>query len=541
MNLKSGYRILLLVILLSFSCRKPTRQLMLNIYGGKDFESKSIVEVSFTFKREEILFREEADGEDGEVKTVFIDIKDKTKVDIDAYNSSAHNFSGFSGDVSSGNKSVSIEVDGDRVVNVYFRYKPELLNEAPYKDGVYEVRHNSHLRWLAYKNSIEPILYNFQGVTIKLMKDIYLMNYDFLGFANNNLGIFEGTFDGDGKAIYGLKITTNNQVNNFAFIGNLGHAGIIKNLKIKGNVNSTSINSKNIGGLVGQNSGSIESVDATINLNGYENVAIIAGVNEGDIKDTYSRGSINGVKDVGGIVANNTGSIENSYNFANITNQLNADYSSVGGLVASNHTTGTIKESSSIGNISVLGNQNYSYIGGVAGNNKGIIESVYNVGSISISATGNDWHVGGLIGKNDNELINAYNTGEIKLTGIGNNIYAGGVLGLNSSTAKTDSVYNIALVINNMSGANIYTGGVLAKNDSGVINKYYLLKNSTINNSLNTIEVPISTSGEKDIKDFYTIFDFNINVWELATSLKPVNGVTIRPVLIGVGGSGGRP
>ncbi len=129
---------------------------------------------------------------------------------------------------------------------------------------------------------------------------------------------FNGRFNGDGHTISGLYI---NRPNATSWIG-----------------------------LFGYNSGIIENVG-------------LAG------------GSITGYDNVGGLAGQNEGSIENSYNTATVT----GTGGQVGGLVGNNSTGGFIGNSYNAGTVSAAG----SHIGGLAGRNTGAISNTYNTGSVS--------------------------------------------------------------------------------------------------------------------------------------------------------------
>lgn len=155
---------------------------------------------------------------------------------------------------------------------------------------------------------------------------------------------FKGTFDGQGYEIKGLYIDRPDEDN----VGLFGKSiGSIKNV---GLVNNKVVGNKNVGGLVGSNSG--------------------------DVSESYSTGNVEGELDVGGIVGNNkSGNVTKSYSTGNVSS--NEPVGPVGGLVGSNN--GNISNSYSKGDVA-----GYNLSGSLVGVNMGDISQSYSVGNISI-------------------------------------------------------------------------------------------------------------------------------------------------------------
>ena len=119
----------------------------------------------------------------------------------------------------------------------------------------------------------------------------------------------------------------------------------------------------NGGGLVGKNSGTIDSSNSTSVVTGFtDNFGGLAGANSGIIVASYAMGSVSG-----------------------------SGYADVGGLVGENETEGKIITSYATGEVSGQGDN----FGGLAGANSGIIVASYATGNVS----GNGYaDVGGLVG-----------------------------------------------------------------------------------------------------------------------------------------------
>lgn len=154
---------------------------------------------------------------------------------------------------------------------------------------------------------------------------------------------FTGSFNGNGKTIYNLKINGNYE--NAGFIAKLNKDGVIKNL----NLSNVTIEgqSDNVGAFVGVNNGTIsrcEVLSGMIKTDklGETNIGGIAGFNGAKIDRCASKISVGGTKYVGGLVGQNkAGLIINSYSYSNQSEVVAlADNSILGGLVGLNASDG---------------------------------------------------------------------------------------------------------------------------------------------------------------------------------------------------------
>ena len=208
--------------------------------------------------------------------------------------------------------------------------------------------------------------------------------------------------------------------NNFALVSN-SHA--------TGNVTRTDFGEGRwFGGLMGYNSGTVDSSYATGSVTGGEKMGGLAGFNSGGtISNSYATGSVYGFTEIGGLVGSNTSAnfysdflrasitnnavVTNSYASGNVTGTGNK----VGGLVGINQggngsstTGGTASVTNSYATGAVAGGES---VGGLVGQNKGgqggnspdaaggasSIANAYSTGSV----TGGNY-VGGLVGSNTN-------------------------------------------------------------------------------------------------------------------------------------------
>lgn len=115
-------------------------------------------------------------------------------------------------------------------------------------DGAIHIKSAEDLRSLAHSCTLDSWS---RGKTVVLDNDIVLESDDALPIPT-----FGGTFRGNGHTISGLSITQS--VSPAGLFGVLQKDAVIKNLNVEGTV-TPSGDSENIGGIVGENHGTIES------------------------------------------------------------------------------------------------------------------------------------------------------------------------------------------------------------------------------------------------------------------------------------------
>ncbi|MGJ7526695.1 YDG domain-containing protein [Variovorax sp. GB1P17] len=208
-------------------------------------------------------------------------------------------------------------------------------------------------------------------------------------------------------------------------------AGTITNAYATGLVTGTGGIGNNVGGLVGQNraGATIRNAYATGNVRGagYSYVGGLVGSNLGTIDSVYAKGNVEGQQRVGGLVGQNqAASISNAYATGTVTGTSYA----IGGLVGTNTSGGTITSAFATGNVSSPGDS----VGGLVGENTGgSIDTVYATGSVSGGGEG----TGGLVGKNQDSVSNAYASGQV--TGPS---ATGGLVGWNLGGSTSNSYWN---------------------------------------------------------------------------------------------------
>jgi filamentous hemagglutinin family protein len=194
-------------------------------------------------------------------------------------------------------------------------------------------------------------------------------------------------------------------------------------------------------GLFATNSGVVRDVGLTgaTTINGSNYVGGLAGENSGTVTDAYSTLSISGVYLVGGLVGNNDGQINNAF----ATGGVSGNYL-VGGLVGAN-AYGVIGYAYATGAVN-----GGDLVGGLVGGNSNVINNAYATGAVRGGTS-----VGGLVGNNYYFVTNSYSTGSVTGSSL-----VGGLVGLDDAPELTiNSHYDVAQVTIN--GAHAVTVGAL--------------------------------------------------------------------------------
>jgi filamentous hemagglutinin family protein len=329
-------------------------------------------------------------------------------------------------------------------------------------------------------------------------------------------GLTIGGLVGENSGTVGSSYATGG-VSGLSYLGGLAgyNLGTINNSHAVGNVSTTNYFTSyfvgsfatDAGGLVGSNKqGTINTSYATGNVTGTTNVGGLVGNNTGSAVDTYATGSVSGASYVGGLVGSG-GSISSSHATGDVSgtgndigglagggNGISASYATgsvsgasyVGGLVGSGSG---ISSSHATGDVSGTGNS----VGGLIGYSAGPISSSYARGNViggsdvgglvgevvsgtvstsyvtgNVSGTGND--VGGLVGKNSGATLSgSYGTGSVSGAS-----YVGGLVGYNIGMSGSSPMISTSHATGSVSGAGNYVGGLVGYNSSGTtVNSSY--------------------------------------------------------------------
>ncbi|POR43538.1 GLUG motif-containing protein [Methylobacterium sp. V23] len=139
-------------------------------------------------------------------------------------------------------------------------------------------------------------------------------------------------------------------------------------------------------------------------------------------------GSVSGNSAVGGLVGQNGGTVIQSYATGSVTGGAKAP--SVGGLVGVNDSGGTVAQSYATGSVSGSGD----YVGGLVGHNSGTISQSYATGSVTGS-----FYVGGLVGYHRGTVSEVYATGRVTGSSFVGGLFGGSIGALTNAYWDTDS------------------------------------------------------------------------------------------------------
>lgn len=241
--------------------------------------------------------------------------------------------------------------------------------------------------------------------------------------------------------------------------------------------------SQNIGGVVGINSGTIDSAYNDSYINGWNKIGGVIGTNSenGNVENIVNGSEMYGGSNIGGIVGVNGGTIDNGRNNGAIVADANhvLDKQGQGGTLASGANVGGLAGVNS-GSMSNLVNdisaaiEGKTNVGGIIGLNQNFLSSAQNLmnqGEI-LGVT----FVGGIVGKNGNDgvVIKVENTNDYTLgynkaySGQGDSgqgQFFGGIVGHNIGTVG-DATNNATITVDNENVQ--YVGGIIGKNDGKI-------------------------------------------------------------------------
>ena len=361
----------------------------------------------------------------------------------------------------------------------YTEPQTETIDEKTY----YDISSANDLLWA--KQQIES---GNKAINLILKDDIDLSGTEWSSigviikeevFTYNNC--FEGTFDGNGHKISGLKVSGDRsslffQTESSAVIknividgfeldgngdGNIGavvqtNSGNVNNCRV---INSTISNGERTGGIVGVNRGQI--TDCKVNastITGVNNVGGIAGINDGKIKGCINTSAVSGKEYVAGIAGwFSSGEISDCVNSA----AINASDSHIGGIAGIALTNTTVKNCTNSGAVNAAG----IHVAGIVGDQSGDVINCTNTGAV----TSEKGRVGGIAGMlNAGSISGCLNTGNVS-----GSINVGGLAGAGSmSTSSISSSISKATVTATDTNT-VYVGGIIGlMTNSSVSNCY---------------------------------------------------------------------
>ena len=229
------------------------------------------------------------------------------------------------------------------------------------------------------------------------MKVTLRTDLDLDGMEFEGIPIFSGVFDGNGHTIRGFQITQDGSAK--GLFRYLTASAQVLDLTVEARIHPGG-SREEVGGIAGNNSGTISGCVFRGELSGGSYVGGVAGRNTvtGTIENCRSEGTIQGDHFVGGIAGENVGVIRRCRNLAqiNTTAQQNT-------VKLSDITLDAIRNSESSDTV--------TDIGGIAGISTGVIRSCSNEETVGYRQMG--YNIGGIAGTQSGYLADCTNTAAV--------------------------------------------------------------------------------------------------------------------------------
>ena len=235
-------------------------------------------------------------------------------------------------------------------------------------------------------------------INITLTADIDLKGIDWTPIGKDDNKAYTGTFDGNGKTITGLTVTTSDQY--AGLFGYIGSGGTVKNVVLE-DVQITSDNSSGYaGGVAGDSWGTIENCSVSGSVSGTTFAGGVVGSQwGGSITGCNSSATVKGVIFAGGIAGetNSGASLTGCYATGDVTVENDGTNNSHAGGVVGYNGGGTLTACYATGSVTGSGSGTI-YVGGVTGsNNLGTLTACYHA---KRNINGPNGTTGGVAGRN---------------------------------------------------------------------------------------------------------------------------------------------
>ena len=237
-----------------------------------------------------------------------------------------------------------------------------------------------------------------RGKKVVLDNDLVLESADALPIPT-----FGGTFDGGGHTISGLSIE--DSLSPAGLFGIVQKSGVVKNLHVEGTV-APSGDSQNLGGIAGENHGTIEGCTFNGSVVGKRNVGGLVGQNAatGVIRSCEAAGAIFGQNMTGGLVGCNLGAVVSSKNRTYVNIESTDPAIDLGDL--------SFEFSLDLSKLSQLDTVSISTdTGGIAGYSSGALSECVNEAAIGYQHIG--YNVGGIAGRSSGQIRACTNQGAV--------------------------------------------------------------------------------------------------------------------------------
>lgn len=238
-----------------------------------------------------------------------------------------------------------------------------------------------------------------EGKIVELQCDIDLKHT-----SGTVVPIFSGTFRGNGHTISGVQLKQDGS--NLGLFRYVGETGLVQGLRVEGSITPGGSRGT-IGGIVGENNGTIENCTFQGTVEGKTNVGGIAGSNTdtGEIRYCSVSGEINGELAVGGITGENKGFLLQCENHAVINGEYEETEQDLTGLDAD--AADLLENYKNQKEESERETLDRTDIGGIVGATEGILQGCKNYGDVGYPHRG--YNVGGVAGRQSGYLLGCEN------------------------------------------------------------------------------------------------------------------------------------
>ena len=243
---------------------------------------------------------------------------------------------------------------------------------------------------------------NSRNLEVVLNDDISLTGRSF-----TPIPYFSGVFDGQGHTVRGIVIRSDGS--NQGMFRHVGEGAVIRNLNVEGRIEPGS-DAVSVGGIAGENAGSILNSSFRGSARAKEDAGGIAGINNtsGLISACVFEGTVVAQHRAGGIAGKNSGSILSCSNLGEVNNEPFETASETRNIL----TSGLTNLSSF--DVSSVSQEDYVDVldaGGIAGYSEGTISECKNSGTVGYARTG--YNVGGIAGRSQGFTSACTNEGQV--------------------------------------------------------------------------------------------------------------------------------
>ncbi len=239
-----------------------------------------------------------------------------------------------------------------------------------------------------------------RGKTFRLTADLDLTGRDF-----RPIPTFGGVFMGEGHAITGLRLSGDGS--NLGLFRFVQPGAVIRDLRVSGQVTGGG-DGVNVGGVAGNNAGSLLSCSFQGTVSGKANLGGVAGLNaaSGELSGCSSAGEVTGESATGGVAGRNLGTLIKCDNAAEV-NTASPDGRVLG--LSNPLDQLAAPDSDEEEGEAILGN--HTDTGGVAGYSSGVVQSCGNTGPVGYPHVG--YNVGGVVGRQAGYMADCLNTAPV--------------------------------------------------------------------------------------------------------------------------------